>query len=1516
MANCENAPLFETRRAKGRVLYRLFAASVFVGICFIWAYRVNHLPSDQENGRWVWFGLFAAELWFGIYWLLTQALRWNRVYRHTFKDRLSQRYENELPGVDIFVCTADPKLEPPMMVINTVLSVMASHFSKHWISFCKKFKVEPRSPAAYFASLSDSHTASPSKDLTAIKKLYEDMENRIQTATKLGRITKEIGMKHKGFSQWDSYLSPVDHDSILQILIDGRDPEAVDIEGYPLPTLVYLAREKRPQHFHNYKAGAMNALIRVSSEISNGQIILNVDCDMYSNYSQSVRDALCFFMDEEKGHEIAYVQFPQNFENITKNEVYSNSLRVISEVEFHGLDGYGGPLYVGTGCFHRRETLCGRKFSKENKIELKRDNDAKRQESVLELEENLKALASCTYEINTKWGSEIGVQYGCPVEDVITGLTIQCRGWKSVYYNPERKAFLGVAPTTLPQTLLQHKRWSEGDFQILLSKYSPACIILLHFSFTLSSQRDLLVSTAWWNFCGLVAQSLAWWNDQRIWLYKRTSSYLFAFIDTILKSLGFSESAFVVTAKVADEDVSQRYEKEIMEFGASSSMFTILATLALLNLFCLIGVLKKVILDQGIFRLYDTMLLQVLLCGVLVLINLPMYQGLFLRKDNGKMPSSLTAKSLVLALSAFYRVTHIPREGEDGRWAWIGLFGAELWFSLYWVCTQALRWNCVYRCTFPDRLSQRSLPLSLSLSLSMNYEPPMMVINTVLSVMAFDYPPEKLSVYLSDDAGSDLTFYALLEASHFTKHWIPYCKKFNVEPRSPGSYFLSISYHYDLKEASEFLAIKKLYEDMEKQIRKAAKLGRLAEEIRSNHHEFSQWDSYSLRCDHDTILQVLIDRRDPDAIDVEGCSLPNLVYLAREKRPQHPHNFKAGAMNALLRVSQKISNGQIILNVDCDMYSNNSNSVRDALCFFMDEKKGNDIAFVQFPQNFENVTKNEIYSGSFRVGMEVEFHGMDGYGGPPYIGTGCFHRREILRGRNFDSGYKGEWQREDSLHALEDKLKAFATCEYEENTEWGKEMGLKYGCPVEDVITGLSIQCKGWKSVYYNPERKAFLGVSTTTLPQTLLQHKRWSEGDFLILISKFSPAWYAHGKISLGLQLGYCCYCLWAPTCLAALYYSTIPSLCILRGIFLFPQFSSPWFVPFAYVISAKYTDSLVEFLWSLGFSDPAFEITAKVADEDVMERYNKEIMEFGASSPMFTLLATLALLNLFCFGGVVKKVAMEDGAIRFDRMVLQILLCGVLILINWPLYQGLFFRKDKGKMPSSTTVKSIGLALFACTWSVFFMKFGALKFCVAVLLALVLSPQGVFGIRFVIDREECFSYNVQYEGDTVHTSFVVIKSDKYWYGGTEGVDLVVKGPTGDQVHDFRGKISEKFDFVAHHKGVYRFCFTNQSPYHETVDFDVHVGHFSYFDEHAKDEHFNPLLDQISKLEEALYNIQFEQHWLEAQTERQAILNEAMGKRAVYKAFWESAALIGASVLQVYLLRRLFERKLGMSRV
>ena len=112
---------------------------------------------------------------------------------------------------------------------------------------------------------------------------------------------------------------------------------------------------------------------------------------------------------------------------------------------------------------------------------------------------------------------------------------------------------------------------------------------------------------------------------------------------------------------------------------------------------------------------------------------------------------------------------------------------------------------------------------------------------------------------------------------------------------------------------------------------------------------------------------------------------------------------------------------------------------------------------------------------------------------------------------------------------------------------------------MEDVITGLAIQCKGWKSVYYNPTRKAFLGLAPITLLEALVQHKRWSEGEFQIFLSKYNAAWHVRGKISVGLQMGYCYYNLWAPNCLATLYYSIIPSLYLLKDTSLFPQVCFP---------------------------------------------------------------------------------------------------------------------------------------------------------------------------------------------------------------------------------------------------------------------------------------------------------------------------------------------------------------------
>lgn len=70
-------------------------------------------------------------------------------------------------------------------------------------------------------------------------------------------------------------------------------------------------------------------------------------------------------------------------------------------------------------------------------------------------------------------------------------------------------------------------------------------------------------------------------------------------------------------------------------------------------------------------------------------------------------------------------------------------------------------------------------------------EPPINVVNTALSVMAYDYPAEKLSVYVSDDGGSEMSMFAFMEAAKFGKIWLPFCRENNITERCPDVYFTS-----------------------------------------------------------------------------------------------------------------------------------------------------------------------------------------------------------------------------------------------------------------------------------------------------------------------------------------------------------------------------------------------------------------------------------------------------------------------------------------------------------------------------------------------------------------------------------------------------------------------------------------------------------------------------------------------------------------------------------------------------
>jgi cellulose synthase A len=139
-----------------------------------------------------------------------------------------------------------------------------------------------------------------------------------------------------------------DHPGMIQVFL-GKSG-GLDTDGNELPRLVYVSREKRPGYNHHKKAGAMNALVRVSAVLTNAPYMLNLDCDHYVNNSKAVKEAMCFMMDPLVGKKCCYVQFPQRFDSIDRHDRYANKNVVFFDINMKGLDGIQGPIYVGTGC--------------------------------------------------------------------------------------------------------------------------------------------------------------------------------------------------------------------------------------------------------------------------------------------------------------------------------------------------------------------------------------------------------------------------------------------------------------------------------------------------------------------------------------------------------------------------------------------------------------------------------------------------------------------------------------------------------------------------------------------------------------------------------------------------------------------------------------------------------------------------------------------------------------------------------------------------------------------------------------------------------------------------------------------------------------------------------------------------------------------------------------------------------------------------------------------------------------
>ncbi|KAL2945298.1 Cellulose synthase-like protein D5 [Bienertia sinuspersici] len=417
-----------------------------------------------------------------------------------------------------------------------------------------------------------------------------------------------------------------------------------------------------------------------------------------------------------------------------------------------------------------------------------------------------------------------------------------------------------------------------------------------------------------------------------------------------------------------------------------------------------------------------------------------------------------------LAALGLFLTWRIRHPNHEAMWLWIMSVTCEVWFAFSWLLDQLPKLCPVNRIADLSVLKDRyespnlrnpkgrsDLPgIDVFVSTAdPEKEPPLVTANTILSILAVDYPVEKLACYLSDDGGALLTFEALAETASFARTWVPFCRKHGIEPRNPEAYFglkkdflknkvrldfvrerrrvkreydefkvrinslpESIRRRSDAYNAHEELRAKKKHMEMGGNLAETLKVSK-GTWMSDGSHWPGTWPSAEpdhSRGDHAGIIQAML--APPSSAPVYGSEadgdnlidstdvdirLPMLVYVSREKRPGYDHNKKAGAMNALVRTSAIMSNGPFILNLDCDHYIHNSLAIREGMCFMLD-RGGDRICYVQFPQRFEGIDPSDRYANHNTVFFDVSMRAYDGLQGPMYVGTGCIFRRIALYG--------------------------------------------------------------------------------------------------------------------------------------------------------------------------------------------------------------------------------------------------------------------------------------------------------------------------------------------------------------------------------------------------------------------------------------------------------------------------------------------------------------------------------------
>ncbi|CAJ1956284.1 unnamed protein product [Sphenostylis stenocarpa] len=725
--------------------------------------------------------------------------------------------------------------------------------------------------------------------------------------------------------------------------------------------------------------------------------------------------------------------------------------------------------------------------------------------------------------------------------------------------------------------------------------------------------------------------------------------------------------------------------------------------------------------------------------------DLPLYEKVWLNHPFQRVMDSFILLLLLLLLS--YRVF----SSNNFTIPWFLAFICESWFTFTWIVILNSKWSPAVTITHLDRLLLR-VPELPRVDLFVTtadpvLEPPIITANTVLSLLALDYPTNKLACYVSDDGCSPFTFYALLQASKFAMFWVPFCKKYKIQIRAPFRYFSNVATtksEHSLEFKQEWSRMKDMYDNLSRKIQHVT-----SKQIPLQlDGEFAVFSNTEQRI-HPTIIKVILENKD-------GISdgLPHLIYVSREKKQHQTHNYKAGAMNVLTRVSGLMTNAPFMLNLDCDMFVNNPTIVQHGMCILIDSNSGKDVAFVQCFQQFYDGIKDDPFGNQWVTAFEYVIRGMAGLQGPYYAGTNAFHRRNAIYGlypdeiiesgrkegklgekiliqqfgsskefvKSADLAFDGKTYSSNDISpsdSVEAAIKV-AECDYERGTCWGKKIGWLYGSISEDVPTGLNIHRRGWRSECCTPDPIAFSGCAPRGLLSTMIQQKRWASGLTVVFFGKHSPLMgMLFGKIQFRAGLSYFWLTNWGLRGVFEVCYAALPTYCILTNTNIFPKGPGLWIPIALLVIYNVYT--LLEYLkiglsvrnwwnnqrmsiirtttaWFIGFlsamlklsgiSDTVFEITEKEPPTSDAGGNNEDAGRFMFDeSPVFVVGTTILLVNLTAMLVKILELQPTHGG---DGCGLGEFISSMYLIVCYiPYLKGLFGRGKYG-IPLSTICKS----------------------------------------------------------------------------------------------------------------------------------------------------------------------------------------------------------------------------------